>query len=90
MSNTEQRVMSVPTIEEKAAAFDALCDEFRGKAKFIRFKRIETGSRSVPPFPTAHAEVRFCDVPIYEWVLRAEGDGGDDFAAVAIKMGKQR
>ena len=72
----------MPTVEEKAAAFDALCREFSGKARHVSMYCVE---RRKPEWDDANGRtIVMDDVPVYEWTLRAIGCA--DFASVAISM----
>lgn len=68
------------SIEEKAAAFDALVREFQGKGRRVcmkrRTKEIKTG-----PHETT---IVFEDYPVYEFVMRV--DGHNDFAAAVLSL----
>ena len=72
----------MPTVEEKAAAFDALCREFSGKARHVSMHCVE---RRTPKWDDANwCTIAMDHVPVYEWTLRAIGCA--DFASVAISM----
>ena len=65
---------------EKAAAFDALLNEFQGKARFVHMKR-RTKEVKTGPYETV---IVFEDYPVYEFVMRV--DGHDDFAAAVLSL----
>lgn len=73
------------SIEDKAAAFDALVREFQGKARLVHRKR---RTKEVKTGPGAHeVSIVHEDYPVYEFVLRV--DGHDDFAAAILALLKR-
>ena len=68
------------SIEEKAAAFDALVREFQGKGKFVCMKRRIKEVKTGPYETTIVAE----DYPVYEFVMCV--DGHNDFAAAVLSL----
>jgi hypothetical protein len=69
-----------PTIEEKAAAFDALCSALKDRGKFLHIMK-----RLKPPKPNQDG-LEYEMVPIYEWTLRTEYH--TDFVVAALSMVK--
>lgn len=72
------------TIEQKAAAFDALCKELAGKAKLVTY--IPMPNCMVRRENGYAMHMKIGSMPIYEWTLRA--NGCDDFAAAALAIVK--
>ncbi len=68
------------SIEDKAAAFDALVKEFQGRGRFVHMKRRPKEVKTGPNETVIVAE----DYPVYEFVMRV--DGHDDFAAAVLKL----
>ena len=68
------------SIEEKAAAFDALVREFKGKARFVCMKRRTKEIKTGPYETTVFAE----NYPVYEFVMRV--DGHNDFGAAVLSL----
>ena len=68
------------SIEDKAAAFDALVKEFQGMGRFVHMKRRPKEVKTGPNETVIVAE----DYPVYEFVMRVEGH--DDFAAAVLKL----
>lgn len=80
----------IDSLVERAAAFEALCYEFDGKAKYLYTFKSEVADTSnyMSQSNTVYTEVKYREVHVYEWTLRA--DDCDDFRAAAIKMATGR
>ena len=68
------------SIEDKAAVFDALVQEFHGKACLAHKKR-KTREVKTGPYET---EIVYEDYPVYEFTLRV--DGHDDFLSAIMAL----
>ena len=68
------------SIEDKAAVFDALVQEFHGKARFAHKKR-RTKEVKTGPYET---EIAYEDYPVYEFTLLV--DGHDDFLSAIMAL----
>jgi hypothetical protein len=72
------------SIEDKAAAFDAMVKEFQGKGRYVFMKRRD---RVVTTGVSAGITEAICvtdDYPVYEFVMRV--DGHNDFASAVLAL----
>lgn len=76
--------MRGPTIEQKALAFDRLCNVAH-EGLFVRYKfvLIQSTSGFRDPGTTVDNSPKYREVPIYRWELYSEGES--DFARMALK-----
>lgn len=60
----------------KAHAFDVLCRDMETNRKHLGNRRLQVGDTSNFSGPsTAYVEVRYRDIPMYEWTFYSEGEG---------------
>lgn len=81
----------IDSLVERAAAFEALCAEFDGKAKFLySFKTqvVDTSNNNAWTSSSAIITPRYREVRVFEWKLNAQDC--DDFREAALKMGRRK